>query len=100
MDCLPRIFSPQGQTVNRHTPPPSARAAFVSFVFWLSGRVSFCVRHNRCVYLVTAAARSWREFQKKIESISLIKIDVGSLLFFTVFDPFTLLLFVNNFVAC
>lgn len=65
LDCLPRIFSPQGQSVNRHTPPPSARAAFVSFGFFGFQGVCLSVRHNRCVYLVTAAARSWREFKKK-----------------------------------
>lgn len=51
------------------------------FVFLVSGRVSLCVCHNRCVYLVTAAARSWREIEKKVESINPKQTDVGSLLF-------------------
>lgn len=43
-------------------------ALLFRFVFLVSGRVSLCVCHNRCVYLVTAAARSWREIQKKLKA--------------------------------
>lgn len=43
-------------------------ALLFHFVFLVSGRVSLCVCHNRCVYLVTAAARSWREIQKKLKA--------------------------------